>query len=146
MFRGLSISPDTTVDNGETIDFTVETDETINSVQLRLGDLIRPLTKDTPSTFSNEVLLQPGTYDVDVTLILADGERRVYEDQARVIVNETLSVNNLRLVKDANQEGRVQISWDVQGGEADQFAVTYGTQRSLLSERQEVESNALMVE
>lgn len=114
LFRGLSVEPDTTIQDGETFTFTVEANETINSVQLRIGDVIRPLTKDTPSTFSNEVLLQPGSYDVDVTLILDDGQRRVYEDQTRVTVEDVLSVQNVRLVKDANQDGRVQISWDVE--------------------------------
>ncbi len=137
LFKGLTVSPWDTVKANEKITFLVETDASVNNVELKIGSLIRPLTKSSQTSFTNDVLLEPGQYSTDVTLILDDGERKLYEDQILITVEDSITIEQIKLVKDINNEWTVQLSWDVTGGEADNFVIAYGQQKDLLSQREE---------
>jgi len=146
LFKWLTVSPSTTIEAWEKFTFLVETDSTVNSVQLKIGNLVRPLTKDTPTTFSNDVLLEDWTFDVDVTIILDSGERRLYEKQSVVTVTEKILIEKLKLVRDNLNPDDVQLSWEISGWDADEYIIMYGTQADLLNNREETTDDNFLFE
>lgn len=146
LFKGLTVSPSTNVKAGEKFTFVVETDSSINSVQLKFDDLVRPLTKDSPTTFSNDVLLDPGTYDVDVTLILNTGERKLYQKQSTVTVGEKTTIQQVKLVRDNVNPDSVQLSWQTVWWDANKYIIAYGTQDNLLNQKQETDQKSYLFE
>lgn len=145
LFKWLTISPWTTIKAGEKITFLVQTDASVNSAQIKVWDVVRPLTKDTPTTFSNDVILDtPWTFPVDVTLILSDGERKLYEDQSVLIVKDQVKVEQVKLIRDAVNDWTIQVSWQIVWWTANNFIIQYGTQRDLLSLRQDTQETSYL--
>lgn len=119
--------------------FQVKVGDGVTSVQMRLGNIgTFPLDKVNTDTYAKEVLMETAwTFPLDVQMVLSNGERKTYNEQATVVVQQNVSLTNVRVVKDPLSTTEVSLSRE-HSWSPNSFEVRYGTSQNNLSMTQSV--------
>lgn len=138
VFKWLTISPENPK-AWEKVLFQVKVWDGVTSTQIRLWTLWTfPLDKINTDTYAKEVLMDtPGSFSVDIQMVLWNGDRKTYNDNATVIVQDNVTISSFRVVKDPLSTTAVSLSrqhtWSPSS-----FEVLYGTSQNNLSLSQSV--------
>lgn len=132
--KSFTVTPDGTVNAGDTVKINASADGTVRSIEIRFGNMgLYPLERQGDGSFTKSIIADvPGIQKIDATLIFDGGQRTEYLDRATIDVKAVDDVSMLKALSDPNNPQRVSLSWTPLGNPTS-YVVHYGTSRDALS-------------
>ncbi len=132
--KSFTVTPDGTVNAGDTVKVSASVDGTVRSIEIRFGDMgLYPLERQSDGTFTKTIIADvPGIQKVDATLIFDGGQRQDYPDRATLDVKAVDDVGTLQAVSDPSNPSRVSLSWAPVGNPVG-YIVRYGVSQDSLA-------------
>jgi len=146
VFNSIQIQPIGKIKQWERATFTVNTSESVNSVQLKLSDgKSIPMDKSRDGVFTKEVFMDTiGVLTVDVDLIVL-GQTNTYTGVTRVIIEEWVGIGRIRLYSDSIDKTKLNITRE-KIGDIPQYKIDYGTNKDNLNLSIVVQINEAIIE
>lgn len=146
IFNSIEILPDTNLKQWDKAVFNVYTAEEVTSVELKFSDgKTFPLDRVSPWLFNkNMTILSYGDITIWASLINWWNTKN-YEDIANIVVEENITIANIKFHSVWVDWTSVNVSWDPIG-DAPKYKISYGTDRNSLQKTIDVNSTQVLVE
>lgn len=146
IFQKIDLLPGINTKQGDKLTFNVKTSDEVSSVELRLSDgQSLAMDRITAGNFSKQVLMETEwSFSVSLSIMVA-GNRKIYTDVAMYNVQENIGIGPIKFFTTWVDKTRVNVAWDTIG-QAAQYKIDYGLNKSNLDQSQNVVSNKVLIE
>ncbi len=137
-FKSLEISPSTEANQWEWIEFTVETSDSVESVELKI-EWYEEFSMDREEAwlFKRQISINdPWTYQVDIET-MADWTSENYQDVERINILEVKEIKNIKFERDP-EAWNIKFEWDYEW-QIPQFKFVYANRQQDVEDEQQRE-------
>ncbi len=146
IFHNIDVLPWTNTKQWDKLTFNVQTSDEVSSVELILSDGKKlPMDRITAGNFSKQVLMETeGNLSASLSIMVA-WNKKIYTDVAHYFVQKNIGIAAIKFFTDGLDKTRVHVTWDVIG-QASQYKIDYGLNRSYLDQSKNVSKNEILIE
>lgn len=146
VFKSIKINPERQIKQWEKATFTVNTSESVTSVEIKLSDgKSIPMEKTKDGEFTKEIFMDTkGSIQIDVDLIVL-GQTKSYTGVTNFAINEWIAIGKIRLYSDSIDKKKLNITREPIG-DISQYKIEYGTSKNNLNLSEIVQTNEIIVE
>lgn len=147
IFHGIYVSPDRVVKQWDQVTFSVDTADSVTSAELRLSNGQNyPMDRLTAGNFTKKIVPDfAGSVDVSLVLI-AGGNKRTYTDVENIIVEENITVRNIKFYVDGvGNNASLNVTWEAVW-QAPMYRVYYGLDRNNLNKSVDVSTTEILIQ
>ncbi len=147
MFNSIQILPGNTITAWGKAKFMIKTSNAVSSATIKLSNgRSAPMDMDSEWAFSKELTLDTaGKLNVSLD-ISADGKAKSYTNISMIIVETGTVMGKVRVFSDSVYKNKITLTWDIEGNDAPNYLISYGTGADNLNQTEIVATKELILE
>ncbi len=146
IYNGIQILPSTKIKQGDKINVTISTSDSVTSALLKLSNgRSAPMDRKNAGVFTKQMTIDTeGTIDVALDLITL-WQTTNYTGLATLYVDKSVSIGKIRLYADSIDKTKLNVTRETVGT-SPQYKLSYGTSENYLDQYVMVSTNEIIIE